>query len=181
MRTRGGWHRFGFLPLAALLCALVAQTLQASEPATGSAPPATGGYVTGSYGAGGYLAQLIGGLTFVVIAILVFAWFMRRFSGTSSAGIPRAIEILAVRSVGTRERLMLVKVGEEQVLIGVSPAGMRTLHRLETPLQPPPSKASSRARSQNPEETPAGDKAEPKTGVDFASLLRKQMSKITDA
>lgn len=114
----------------------------------------------GRYGAGGYLTQLIGGLAFVLLAIVAFAWFMRRFSGTSGAGIPHAIEILAVRSVGNRERLMLVQIGEEQVLIGVGPAGMRRLHELKKPLKSP---------------------AEPKPGVDFASLLRKQMSKTPDA
>ncbi|WPL10622.1 MULTISPECIES: flagellar biosynthetic protein FliO [Thiorhodovibrio] len=146
----------------ATLDALFAQTPAASEQAAAAASQFAGA----SYGSGGYLAQLIGGLAFVVIAILVFAWFMRRFSGTSSRGLPRAIEILAVRSVGTRERLMLVQVGEEQVLIGVSPTGMRALHRLEKPLKSPSASEPSLGK---------------KAGVDFASLLRKQMSKTTDA
>jgi len=137
--------------------ALFAQVPQANEQAA-----ATAGQFGASYGSGGYLVQLIGGLTFVVIAILVFGWVMRRFSGTSNIGIPRAIEILAVRSIGTRERLILVQVGEEQVLIGVSPAGMRTLHQLEKPLKSP-----------SLAENPLGKRV----GVDFASLLRKQMSK----
>jgi flagellar protein FliO/FliZ len=112
------------------------------------------------FGAGGYLVQLIGGLVFVVVAILAFGWMMRRFSATSGLGQPRAIEILAVRSLGTREKLMLIQVGDEQLLIGVSPAGLRTLHALQQPLQIP---------------TPE------KAGVDFASLLRKQMNKNSDA
>lgn len=111
-------------------------------------------------GAGGYLGQLIGGLAFVTLVIVALAWVMRRFSGTSAGGQARAIEILAVRSVGTRERLMLVQVGEEQLLIGVSPAGMRTLHHLKNPIAPQPDN---------------------KAGVDFASLLRKQMSKADHA
>ncbi|WP_408034250.1 flagellar biosynthetic protein FliO [Thiorhodovibrio winogradskyi] len=150
-----------------MLC-VFAGAAQATEGAFGRATPEASQVGLGSYGAGGYLTQLVGGLAMVVIAILVFAWVMRRFSGATRAGVPRAIEILAVRSVGTRERLMLVQVGEEQVLIGVCPAGMRTLHRLETPLKSAPT---------SPTLSPTGKNV----GVDFASLLRKQISKTEDA
>jgi flagellar protein FliO/FliZ len=79
--------------------------------------------------ASGYLAQLVGGLVLVILAILVLAWILRRLPGMAGQG-QQIIEILAVRAVGTRERLMLVQVGEEQILVGLTPTGMRHLHTL---------------------------------------------------
>jgi flagellar protein FliO/FliZ len=101
--------------------------------------------------AAGYLSQLVGGLVLVVLAIVVLAWFLRRVPGMATPG-PGAIQILAVRAIGARERLMLIQVGSEQILIVVTAVGVRHLHTLTQPI-----------------ELPAG---EPWTG-DFASLLER--------
>ncbi|MBK1721308.1 flagellar biosynthetic protein FliO [Thiocystis violacea] len=86
--------------------------------------------------AAGYLAQLLGSLVLVILVILMLAWLLRRLPAVQGQGQGQAlIQILAVRSIGARERLMLVQVGEEQVLIGVAPTGVRTLHRLSTPVE----------------------------------------------
>ncbi|MBK1716710.1 flagellar biosynthetic protein FliO [Thiocystis violacea] len=79
--------------------------------------------------AAGYLSQLLGGLVLVILAIVILAWFLRRVPGIAGQG-QTAIQILAVRAIGTRERLMLVQVGEEQILIGVTATGVRHLHTL---------------------------------------------------
>jgi flagellar biogenesis protein FliO len=39
-----------------------------------------------------------------------------------------AIEIVSGISLGSKERIVLLRIGTEQVLVGVSPAGMRRLH-----------------------------------------------------
>jgi flagellar protein FliO/FliZ len=87
----------------------------------------------GNGGAATYLTQLIGGLVLVIGAIVVLGWVLRRTQGGLNRG-SQTIDIVAVRSVGARERLMLVQVGDEQVLIGVAPSGMRTLHTLNDPV-----------------------------------------------
>lgn len=79
-----------------------------------------------------YLAQLVGGLVFVIMIILVFAGFARRLQGVIMTESP--IEILATRAVGTRERLMLIQLGEEQILIGLSPTGFCHLYSLKNPI-----------------------------------------------
>jgi flagellar protein FliO/FliZ len=99
----------------------------------------------------GYLSQLVGGLVLVLLAIVVLAWFLRRVPGVATPGLG-AIRILAVRAIGTRERLMLVQVGAEQILIAVTTAGVSHLHTLTQPIDPPAD--------------------EPWTG-DFASLLER--------
>lgn len=85
--------------------------------------------------AAGYLNQLVGGLVLVVLAILILAWFLRKVPGLSAGEGP--IQILAVRPIGTRERLLLVQVGSDQILIAVSPAGVQHLHTLSRPIEPP--------------------------------------------
>ena len=80
--------------------------------------------------AAGYLTQLLGGLVLVILAIVILAWFLRRMPGVAGQGTS-AIRVLAVRAIGHRERLMLVQVGEEQILIGVTATSVRHLHTLK--------------------------------------------------
>ncbi|MBK1641873.1 flagellar biosynthetic protein FliO [Chromatium okenii] len=89
-----------------------------------------------------YLTQLIGGLVIIILMILLLAWFLRRIPGLTTAG-SSVIEILAVRAISSREQLLLVQVGEEQILIGLTPAGLSHLHTLRTPLIIPISEQSS--------------------------------------
>ncbi len=83
--------------------------------------------------AAGYLTELLGGLLLVLALILALAWVLRRMPGGVGPG-QQMIEVLAVRAIGTRERLMLIQVGEEQILVGVAPSGMRHLHTLNQPI-----------------------------------------------
>ena len=38
-------------------------------------------------------------------------------------------------SLGGKERIVLVQVGEQQLLVGVAPGSLRTLHVLDQPLE----------------------------------------------
>ena len=69
----------------------------------------------------------------VIAMILLLAWLLRKFSSVSmrSGG---SLRILGGMSVGGREKVVLVQVGQEQVLIGVAPGNVRTLHVLEQPI-----------------------------------------------
>lgn len=90
-------------------------------------PVATGGLATGDLLSASL--RMAGGLLAVLALLTATAWLSRRFRvGTR----PRAglIEIQSGISLGAREKVVLLKVGREQVLVGVSPAGMRTLHVL---------------------------------------------------
>ena len=79
------------------------------------------------------LWQLLFGLIAVLLMIAVGAWLMRRI-GSFSGTVPGGIKIISALSLGTRERIMLIQVGEEQVLIGVAPGQIRTLHVLKEPV-----------------------------------------------
>lgn len=76
-----------------------------------------------------YLMKLTVGLMVVVALIFLFAWLMKRLNLTqqSNGGILR---IVAGLPVGTRDRIVLLQVGEEQVLVGLSPGRMEKLHTM---------------------------------------------------
>jgi len=83
--------------------------------------------------AAGNFVQMFFGLAAVVALIIGLAWVMRRLGGVpgSAAG---SLRVLAGLSMGTRERVVLIQVGETQLLIGVAPGRVQTLHVLEQPL-----------------------------------------------
>jgi flagellar protein FliO/FliZ len=75
-------------------------------------------------------------LSLVVVLAVVFAvaWGMRRMQGL--AGMRNAnMKIVAQMALSTRERLVVVEVGGEQLLLGVGPGVIRTLHKLEEPIR----------------------------------------------
>ena len=104
----------------------------AAEPvasATAAAP------VVGS-SIGGQLTQLVLGLLLVLGLIFALAWLLRR---VQQAG-PRqgqVIELISSRALGARDRLVLVQVGNEQILLGLTPGRITPLHVLKEPVQVP--------------------------------------------
>jgi len=65
--------------------------------------------------------------------IFLFAWAARKMRLTP-AGQQGMIRVLSAISVGQRDRIALIQVGEEQILVGLSPGRMQTLHTLRQPL-----------------------------------------------
>jgi len=65
----------------------------------------------------------------VVVLIGVIAWFFRRFGRMNSA-ICGELRVVGGISIGQRERVVVIQVGEEQLLVGVTPGRVQTLHVL---------------------------------------------------
>ncbi len=82
---------------------------------------------TGSY------IQMILGLIFVVLLIFALAWLVRRMGRLQSV-IGGSMKLLGGLSLGQRERAVLVQVGETQMLLGVAPGSVRTLHVFDKPV-----------------------------------------------
>jgi flagellar protein FliO/FliZ len=68
----------------------------------------------------------------VLVAIFAVAWVARRMRGFNRVG--DAIDVLADIPLGQKERAVLLKVGQKQILVGVAPGRVNTLHVLEEPL-----------------------------------------------
>ena len=88
-------------------------------------------------GVAGQLTQLVFGLLLVLGLIFFLAWLLRRVQQAGPAGKGQVIELIGSRALGPRDRLMLVQVGNEQILLGLSPGSITALHVLKEPVQVP--------------------------------------------
>ncbi len=89
---------------------------------------------TATDAAGGPLAwesllQMSLGLVAVLVAIVGMAWLARRF-GRFQSPAGGILRILGGLSLGPRERVVLLQVGNVQLLVGVAPGRIQTLHVL---------------------------------------------------
>jgi flagellar protein FliO/FliZ len=80
-----------------------------------------------------YLFQVVGSLLLVFVCLFVVVYFLKRFNGVS-AGSSSALRVIGSASLGQREKVVLLEVGGEQLLIGVAPGAVRTLHVLKEPI-----------------------------------------------
>ena len=81
----------------------------------------------------GSLLQVTLGLLVILVVIIGVAWVIRRygrFQSTSSG----SLKIMGGLFVGPRERVVLLQAGDTQLLVGVAPGRIQTLHVLDTPL-----------------------------------------------
>jgi flagellar protein FliO/FliZ len=81
----------------------------------------------------GNLVQLTLGLLAVLLLLGGLAWLLRR-SGRFTTGMHGALQVLGGVSMGTRERVVLLQVGRQQLLVGVAPGRIQTLHVLDEPI-----------------------------------------------
>lgn len=117
----------GVTSLGALLASEA--VIAAAEPAASAVAPLPGGM-------GAQLAQMVFGLLLVVGLIFALAWLLRRMQGSAQRGA-QVIEIVGSRAIGPRDRLLLVQVGKEQILIGHTPGSIEALHVLAEPVEVP--------------------------------------------
>ena len=94
-----------------------------------------GAAVVGSAGmdVGQQLVQVLGSLGVVLALVLALAWLARRLSRSRTAQT-RGLRLIGGISLGAKERIVLVQVGDQQLLVGVAPGCLQTLHVLPQPL-----------------------------------------------
>lgn len=112
-----------FMALPSLLLALPAV---AAEPAASMS----------SSGMGTQMTKLLLGLLLVIGLIFLLAWLLRRMQQLNPRST-QAIKLISSHALGPRERLVLVQVGSEQVLLGLSAGRITPLHVLEEPVHLP--------------------------------------------
>ena len=113
------WARLLFLYLFS--CPLLAEQESATLP---SVDPLSSSY----------LLKLTAGLVFIVLLIFALAWLMKKMQLTQNShnGL---INVVSAISVGHKERIALIEVGEEQILVGLTPGRIEKLHTLKDKLQ----------------------------------------------
>lgn len=73
--------------------------------------------------------QTFFGLLLIVALIFGLAWYARKLSGGRSFG-QGLVKVIGGVALGPRERIVLVEVGDEWLVIGLVPGQIRTLHTL---------------------------------------------------
>ncbi|HEU5136755.1 MAG TPA: flagellar biosynthetic protein FliO [Steroidobacteraceae bacterium] len=76
---------------------------------------------------GGGLVEVTLALLAIVALIAGLAWALKRMRGFGTAGHDR-IQVLSERALGPKERCVLVRVGATEILVGVAPGSVTTLH-----------------------------------------------------
>ena len=102
------------------------------------------------------LGQTLLWLIVVVALILLLAWLARRLGGMHFQNVA-GIKMLSVLAVGNKEKIALVQVGDKQLLIGVAPGRVNTLHVFDEPVSGLTT-TSSPARAGDGEEGAASQK-----------------------
>ena len=118
-----------------LLCAGLAPISAMAAEVTQAAPAATSSM-------SGQLVQLLLGLLLVIGVIFLLAWLMRRVQQIVPRG-GQVIKIVATQALGPRDRLVLVQVGGEQILLGLSPGSITSLHVMNEPVHLPDAEPAS--------------------------------------
>ena len=118
--------------MARLLALLLSMPLMAvaAEPAGKAATPMAGSDIAGQLG------QLLLGLLLVIGLIFLLAWLLRRMQQLAPRG-NQVIKLPATQALGPRDRLVLVQVGSEQILLGLSAGRITPLHVLKEPVHLP--------------------------------------------
>jgi len=78
--------------------------------------------------------QVLAALIFIIILIIALAWAYRRYGYISSAG-GSSMKVVSAISLGGKEKAVLLQVGEDQVLLGVSPGYVRKIHDIKEPVR----------------------------------------------
>lgn len=102
---------------------------------TAAAAATAGEQAAGPLGIGAALEMMLW-LVVVIGVILLCAWGFRRLNGTVLT-TASAIRVRSVISVGSRERIALLEVGNKQILVGLCPGQISTLHVFEENVLPP--------------------------------------------
>ncbi len=80
----------------------------------------------------GYFLKLGTALLLVLAVFYAFAWFMRRMHHMPAG--EAGLQIVGGLNVGSKEKLIVVQIGEEQVLVGVTQQSINRLHVLKEPI-----------------------------------------------
>jgi flagellar protein FliO/FliZ len=79
------------------------------------------------------VGRVVFGLLAVLAVIYALAWMVKKQQGIKGYFTPH-MSVVGVLPMGKNEKIVLINVGNEQLLLGVSSQQITTLHKIETPL-----------------------------------------------
>ncbi|WP_335622061.1 flagellar biosynthetic protein FliO [Azoarcus olearius] len=111
----------------------------------------------------GSIGQMLGGLAVVIALLFGCLWVLKRLA--TPRGAAAAVKVLGAAAVGPRERVVLVEVGKDVLVLGVAPGNVRTLHVIPLAELPPPPAQNGPLKG----------------GADFSSWLKQSLERRKDA
>ena len=115
----------------------------------------------------GGLVQVTLSLMLVLAAVFASAWVVRRLKNFGRPGAG-AIQIVADVALGTKERAVLIQVGAQQLLVGVAPGRVNTLHVLAEPVRTDDAHRGGGADELSPSSSPS-------PRPDFKAILKRSL------
>jgi len=103
-----------------------------------------------------YMMQVLLGLLFVLGLVFALAWLLKRVGQGSLVG-GQQMKVVAAMPMGTRERIALVDVGGQHILLGITSTNINTLHVFPEPVDLSPNSSNA--------------------GSDFSAKLKEILSK----
>jgi len=89
-------------------------------------PPAPVALSAATGPAAGSLIQTILALCLVLALLAALAWFMKRYGPKAQAGAAH-VRLVGALNLGGRERIMVVEVGDQWIVVGASPGRVNAL------------------------------------------------------
>jgi len=77
--------------------------------------------------------QMMIGLFFIIFMIFAVVWLMKKV-GYKTYGTSGPIKIISCLPISTKEKILLIEVGEEQVLVGTAPGFIGHIKTIKTPI-----------------------------------------------
>ncbi|NND60057.1 MAG: flagellar biosynthetic protein FliO [Gammaproteobacteria bacterium] len=115
------WNRFEMvLMVAGLLSPAIATATEPVLPAGSSSQVVS-------------LVEVMLKLGLVLALILAAGWLVRRLQN-GKRGTSKTLEILDVLPVGPKDRILLVRAGNTQLLVGSTPGRLTALHEMQQPI-----------------------------------------------
>lgn len=76
------------------------------------------------------MVQMLLGLMLIVALLFGGAYLLRKLNGGRSFGHSGPLKIVGGLMISARERIVLIEVGNEWIVVGVVPGQIKTLHTL---------------------------------------------------
>ena len=83
------------------------------------------------------MLQTFFGLLLILGLLFLAAYLLRKLGGGRAFGGNSLMRVLGGIAVGSRERIVLVEVGDTWLVVGVAPGQIRTLHSMPKGETPP--------------------------------------------
>jgi flagellar protein FliO/FliZ len=134
-------------------------------PAPAARPAAPAPMATGS--ATGSLLQTMFALIVVLLLLAGLAWFLKRYGPKVSGGTAN-LRIVGALNLGGRERLLVVEVGDQWIVVGASPGRVNALATMPRQADPNALPLGGDGATLAPHQTPASN---------FADWLKQTIDK----